>query len=168
MGNKKTKHTLEMQTDKKIKGAILVLVILILCVAGYGISTMLPKETEKQAEADSQPEPEITSVIIGDTEGTIEKTEEDGKERYEICATLPVDFPFEKTTLNLELSEGATLSDASNCLLTDLGGRWVVNLTVENACLVVEAGGQSRTFRFRESILYKFSKGRRGEVHWAN
>ncbi len=56
MGNKKTKHTLEMQTDKKIKGAILVLVILILCVAGYGISTMLPKETEKQAEADSQPD----------------------------------------------------------------------------------------------------------------
>ena len=152
MGNKKTKHTLEMQTDKKIKGAILVLVILILCVAGYGISTMLPKETEKQAEADSQPEPEITSVIIGDTEGTIEKTEEDGKERYEICATLPVDLPFEKTTLNLELSEGATLSDASNCLLTDLGGRWVVNLTVENACLVVEAGGQSRTYYFRLDV----------------
>ena len=152
MGNKKTKHTLEMQTDKKIKGAILVLVILILCVAGYGISTMLPKETEKQAEADSQPEPEITSVIIGDPEGTIEKTEEDGKERYEICATLPVDFPFEKTTLNLELSEGATLSDASNCLLTDLGGRWVVNLTVENACLVVEAGGQSRTYYFRLDV----------------
>ena len=152
MGNKKTKHTLEMQTDKKIKRAILVLVILILCVAGYGISTMLPKETEKQAEADSQPEPEITSVIIGDTEGTIEKTEEDGKERYEICATLPVDFPFEKTTLNLELSEGATLSDASNCLLTDLGGRWVVNLTVENACLVVEAGGQSRTYYFRLDV----------------
>ena len=152
MGNKKTKHTLEMQTDKKIKGAILVLVILILCVAGYGISTMLPKETEKQAEADSQPEPEITSVIVGDTEGTIEKTEEDGKERYEICATLPVDFPFEKTTLNLELSEGATLSDASNCLLTDLGGRWVVNLTVENACLVVEAGGQSRTYYFRLDV----------------
>ena len=152
MGNKKTKHTLEMQTDKKIKGAILVLVILILCVAGYGISTMLPKETEKQAEADSQPEPEITSVIIGDTEGTIEKTEEDGKEHYEICATLPVDFPFEKTTLNLELSEGATLSDASNCLLTDLGGRWVVNLTVENACLVVEAGGQSRTYYFRLDV----------------
>lgn len=152
MGNKKTKHTLEMQTDKKIKGAILVLVILILCVAGYGISTMLPKETERQAEADSQPEPEITSVIIGDTEGTIEKTEEDGKERYEICATLPVDFPFEKTTLNLELSEGATLSDASNCLLTDLGGRWVVNLTVENACLVVEAGGQSRTYYFRLDV----------------
>ena len=113
---------------------------------------MLPKETEKQAEADSQPEPEITSVIIGDTEGTIEKTEEDGKERYEICATLPVDFPFEKTTLNLELSEGATLSDASNCLLTDLGGRWVVNLTVENACLVVEAGGQSRTYYFRLDV----------------
>ena len=152
MGNKKTKHTLEMQTDKKIKGAILVLVILILCVAGYGISTMLPKETEKQAEADSQPEPEITSVIIGDTEGTIDKTEEDGKERYEICATLPVDFPFEKTTLNMELSEGATLSDASNCLLTDLCGRWVVNLTVENACLVVEAGGQSRTYYFRLDV----------------
>mgnify|MGYP000276052236 FL=1 len=110
-----------------------------------------PKK-QRAAEADSQPEPEITSVIIGDTEGTIEKTEEDGKERYEICATLPVDFPFEKTTLNLELSEGATLSDASNSLLTDLGGRWVVNLTVENACLVVEAGGQSRTYYFRLDV----------------
>ena len=154
MGNKKKKHTLETQTDRKIKGVVLVLVILIICVAGYGISTMLPGEAEKQEEADtdSQPVPEITSVIIGDTEGTIEKTEEDGKERYEICATLPVDFPFEKTTLNLELSDGATLSDASNCLLTDLGGRWVVNLTVENACLVVEAGGQSRIYYFRLDV----------------
>ena len=104
----------------------------------------------KKKEAKARPE--ITSVIIGDTEGTIEKVEEDGEERYEICATLPVDFPFEKTTLNLELSEGATLSDASNCLLTDLGGRWVVNLTVENACLVVEAGEQSRTYYFRLDV----------------
>lgn len=154
MGNKKKKHTLETQTDRKIKGVVLVLVILIICVAGYGISTLFQEKQEKQEEADtdSQPEPEITSVIIGDTEGTIEKTEEDGKERYEICATLPVDFPFEKTTLNLELSDGATLSDASNCLLTDLGGRWVVNLTVENACLVVEAGGQSRIYYFRLDV----------------
>ncbi len=153
MGNKTTKkkkHTQPGQTDRRIRGAILVLVILILCVAAYGISTLLPKGAGKKKEAKARPE--ITSVIIGDTEGTIEKVEEDGEERYEICATLPIDFPFEKTTLNLELSDGAKVSDASNCILTDLGGRWVVNLTVEDACVVIEAGEQSRSYYFRLDV----------------
>ena len=153
MGNKTTKkkkHTQPGQTDRRIRGAILVLVILILCVAAYGISTLLPKGAGKKREAKARPE--ITSVIIGDTEGTIEKVEEDGEERYEICATLPIDFPFEKTTLNLELSDGAKVSDASNCILTDLGGRWVVNLTVEDACVVIEAGEQSRSYYFRLDV----------------
>ncbi len=153
MGNKtmkKKKHTQSGQTDRRIRGAILVLVILILCVAAYGISTLLLKGSGKKKEAEAKPE--ITSGIIGDTEGTIEKVEEDGEERYEICATLPVDFPFEKTTLNLELADGAKVSDASNCILTDLGGRWVVNLTVEDACLVIEAGEQSRSYYFRLDV----------------
>ena len=153
MGNKTTKkkkHTQPGQTDRRIRGAILVLVILILCVAAYGISTLLPKGAGKKKEAKARPE--ITSVIIGDTEGTIEKVEEDGEERYEICATLPIDFPFEKTTLNLELSDGAKVSDASNCILTDLGGRWVVNLTVEDACVVIEAGEQIRSYYFRLDV----------------
>ena len=153
MGNKTTKkkkHTQPGQTDRRIRGAILVLVILILCVAAYGISTLLPKGAGKKKEAKARPE--ITSVIIGDTEGTIEKVEEDGEERYEICATLPIDFPFEKTTLNLELSDGAKVSDASNCILTDLGGRWVINLTVEDACVVIEAGEQSRSYYFRLDV----------------
>ena len=153
MGNKTTKKkkpTQPGQTDRRIRGAILVLVILILCVAAYGISTLLPKGAGKKKEAKARPE--ITSVIIGDTEGTIEKVEEDGEERYEICATLPIDFPFEKTTLNLELSDGAKVSDASNCILTDLGGRWVVNLTVEDACVVIEAGEQSRSYYFRLDV----------------
>lgn len=153
MGNKTTKkkkHTQPGQTDRRIRGAILVLIILILCVAAYGIRTLLPKGAGKQKEAEVRPE--ITSVIIGDTEGTIEQTEKDGEERYEICATLPIDFPFEKTTLNLELSDGAKVSDASNCILTDLGGRWVVNLTVEDACVVIEAGEQSRTYYFRLDV----------------
>lgn len=153
MGNKTTKkkkHTQSGQTDRRIRGAIIILVLLILCVAAYGISTLLPKGAGKKKEAEAKPE--ITSVIIGDTEGTIEKVEEDGEERYEICATLPIDFPFEKTTLNLELADGAKVSDASNCILTDLGGRWVVNLTVEDACLVIEAGEQSRTYYFRLDV----------------
>lgn len=153
MGNKTTKKrkaTQPGQTDRRIRGAIIVLVILILCVAVYGISTLLPKGAGKKKEAEAKPE--ITSVIIGDTEGTTRQTEADGEERYEICATLPIDFPFEKTTLNLELADGAKVSDASNCILTDLGGRWVVNLTVEDACLVIEAGEQSRSYYFRLDV----------------
>ena len=153
MGNKTTKRrkdTQPGQTDRRIRGAILVLIILIFCVAAYGISILLPKGAGRKKEAEVRPE--ITSVIIGDTEGTIQQTEEDGKERYEICATLPIDFPFEKTTLNLELADGAKVSDASNCILTDLGGRWVVNLTVEDACLVIEAGEQSRSYYFRLDV----------------
>lgn len=51
MGNKTTKkkkHTQPGQTDRRIRGAILVLVILILCVAAYGISTLLPKGAGKK------------------------------------------------------------------------------------------------------------------------
>ena len=53
MGNKTTKkkkHTQPGQTDRRIRGAILVLVILILCVAAYGISTLLPKGAGKKKE----------------------------------------------------------------------------------------------------------------------
>ena len=75
-----------------------------------------------------------------------------GADDYIIKAALPVDFSFEKTTLNLELADGAVVSDKSNCLLNDLGGRPVVNLTVENASLVIANDGETRTYQFQLDI----------------
>ena len=114
----------------------------------------IEKETEEMKEdstGDDDPLA-IHSIIVGDTEASVLHDTTDGADDYMIKVTLPVDFQFEKTTLNLELADGATVSDKSNCLLNDLGGRPVVNLTVENASLVIANGKETRTYQFQIDI----------------
>ncbi|MDO4262122.1 MAG: hypothetical protein Q4C82_08585 [Eubacteriales bacterium] len=91
----------------------------------------------------------VRSAVIGDTPAELETQGEGEDAVYVIAAALPADFPFERTTLYLELEDGARISDESNCILTDLGGRWVVNLTVENAAVVVSDGEHWQEYRFR-------------------
>ena len=90
----------------------------------------------------------ILSAVVGDTQGEVVAVVENGETSYWIKVLMTADFPFEKTTLNLELADEAGISDESNCILTDLGGRLVVNQTVENACIVVEKGEETREYRF--------------------
>ena len=72
MGNKTTKKrkaTRAGQTDRRIRGAILVLIILILCVAAYGISTLLPRGAGKKNQMggrrkDKKPAPREIKILV--------------------------------------------------------------------------------------------------------
>ena len=110
------------------------------------------EELDKTSDSGENDPLAIHSIIIGDTEASILHDTTDGADDYIIKAALPVDFSFEKTTLNLELADGAVVSDKSNCLINDLGGRPVVNLTVENASLVIANDGETRTYQFQLDI----------------
>lgn len=151
----------EKKTGRKADPLLLligVLCVLALGVAVYGIGFSRRPQSGEQAAADEEEGASGTgeedplalrSVVVGDTKGETEAVEEDGETMYYIKVTMPADFPFEKTTLGLELADGAAVSDKSNCILNDLGGRLIVNLTVEDAGVIIENGGKSREYRFR-------------------
>lgn len=153
---KKKQHT---STEKRFFLLVGILGLLAIGILAYGAGTMLAgghirdrpviEEATDEASDSGENDPlAIHSIIIGDTEASILHDTTDGADDYIIKATLPVDFSFEKTTLNLELADGAVVSDKSNCLINDLGGRPVVDLTVEKANLIIENEGNSRTYFF--------------------
>lgn len=138
--------------DRMILAAIIVLSFAALCVAGYGIGKMEGKRLSQENAEERQEEEDpllIQELIAG--EYTAEILEEDGE--WLISLTLPDDFPFQQTTLNLQLPEGASVSGDSNCLITDMGGRPVVNLTVENAALTIINENESRVYRFQINLM---------------
>ena len=155
------KKTTQTKMEKRFFLLIVILALIAIGVVAYGVGTNLTggnhvKNTDSGTEeatdeisdsGDNDPLA-IHSIIIGDTEASILHNTIDGADDYIIKAALPVDFSFEKTTLNLELADGAVVSDKSNCLLNDLGGRPVVDLTVEKANLIIENEGNSRTYFF--------------------
>ena len=154
---KKTTHT---KMEKRFFLLIAILALIAIGVVAYGVGTNLTggnhvkntdsgteEETDETSDSGENDPLAIHSIIIGDTEASILHDTTDGAD-YIIKAALPVEFSFEKTTLNLELADGAVVSDKSNCLLNDLGGRPVVDLTVEKANLIIENEGNSRTYFF--------------------
>lgn len=133
---------------------LLLAIVIVLCVAflgkNHGGGSLFERPLADGEYALEEDDPlAIRSVVVGDTQAEAVKVVKDGESSYLIKVTMTADFPFEKTTLNLELADGAGISDESNCILTDLGGRLVVNLTVENACIVVENGEETREYRFQ-------------------
>lgn len=141
MGNKKSqtkkKHTPMKLTERKIKGAMAALVVLIILVAGYGISGQKKGLFNKIGIK----EPWITSVSIGPEYGQIEKTDKKGNFRIEV--SLPIDTDITQISCTLETSEGALDMMESNCIITDLGGKLLLNLGVEKPKLVLKAGEDS-------------------------
>lgn len=155
------KKTTQTKMEKRFFLLIVILALIAIGVVAYGVGTNLTggnhvkntdsgteEETDETSDSGENDPLAIHSIIIGDTEASILHDTTDGADDYIIKATLPVDFSFEKTTLNLELADGAVVSDKSNCLLNDLGGRPVVDLTVEKANLIIENEGNSRTYFF--------------------
>lgn len=155
------KKTTQTKMEKRFFLLIAILVLIAIGVVAYGVGTNLTggnhvkntdsgteEETDETSDSGENDPLAIHSIIIGDTEASILHDTTDGADDYIIKAALPVDFSFEKTTLNLELADGAVVSDKSNCLLNDLGGRPVVDLTVEKANLIIENEGNSRTYSF--------------------
>ena len=155
------KKTTQTKMEKRFFLLIAILVLIAIGVVAYGVGSTLTggnhvkntdsgtKEATDETSDSGENDPlAIHSIIIGDTEASILHDTTDGADDYIIKAAFPVDFSFEKTTLNLELADGAVVSDKSNCLLNDLGGRPVVDLTVEKANLIIENEGNSRTYFF--------------------
>ena len=67
---------------------------------------------------------------------------------YVICITLPIETDFQNCTANITLADGASVKGDSPCLKADLGGRMVLDLTLEHRDLIIENGSSSRSYGF--------------------
>ena len=134
MGSKKT--------DKKIKSVIMILIILIIGVAIYGMAQSVNLKFPKFGKTDPLG---IERILVGSYEGTT--TEEDGV--WYIDLTVDEDFSFQRAAIQVELPEGAYVSEDTNCLITELGGQYLVNLGVQDAALTITDGEVSRDYLFR-------------------
>lgn len=134
MGSKKT--------DKKIKSVIMILIILIIGVAIYGMAQSVNLKFPKFGKTDPLG---IERILAGSYEGTT--TEEDGV--WYIDLTVDEDFSFQRAAIQVELPEGAYVSEDTNCLITELGGQYLVNLGVQDAALTITNGEVSRDYLFR-------------------
>lgn len=130
------------KTEHWVKAAAAALVVLILIVAGYGLITSGRLKAPKLGKTDPLG---IEKIYVGSSEGTI--TEEDGA--WYIDLAVEEDFSFQRASINLELPEGASVSGDTNCLLTELGGQYIVNLGVQDAALTITDGEESRDYYFR-------------------
>lgn len=122
---------------KKLCCVMLAVFCILLCLTGCG------------GETGSGDDPlMIQSFVIGSSVGEVETVREDGETRYVIRITLPEDTDFKRCVANIELAQGAALDMSSPCIVDDLGGRPVLNLTLENRTLTVTHGDDSRTYDF--------------------
>lgn len=125
---------------KKICCVVLALLCVSLCLAGCG-----------KADAANE-EPLIRSFVIGNSTAEIQPHTEDGETRYVIAITLPTDTDFTRCAANVELAPDAVLDMNSPCIVNELGGRPILNLTLENRDLVVTRGEQSQTYSFQVGL----------------
>lgn len=125
---------------KKICCIVLTVLCILPCLAGCG-----------KANAANE-EPLIRSFVIGNSTAEIQTRTEDGETRYVIVITLPTDTDFTQCVANVELATDAVLDMNSPCIVNDLGGRPILNLTLEDRELVVTRGEQSQTYSFQVGL----------------
>lgn len=94
----------------------------------------------------------IREFIIGDSVGTVEKRGSGADAEYVICITLPIETDFQNCTANITLADGASVNGDSPCLKADLGGRMVLDLTLEHRDLIIENGSSSRSYGFEIAL----------------
>lgn len=94
----------------------------------------------------------IQEFIIGDSVGTVEKRGSGAEAEYVICITLPLETDFKNCAANITLADGASVSGESPCLKADVGGRMVLDLTLEHRDLIIENGSSSRSYGFEISL----------------
>lgn len=90
----------------------------------------------------------ICEIAIGDELGEAKRVVEAGETSYRVFITLPVGTDFKNCVANIELPAESEISGESPCLKTDLGGRPVLDLTLENRDLIIENGGETRAYGF--------------------
>lgn len=122
---------------KKICCAILAVLCILPCLAGCG-----------KVNAANE-EPLIRGFVIGNSTAEIQTHTEDGETRYVIAITLPTDTDFKNCAANVELAPDAVLSMDSPCIVNELGGRFILNLALEDRDLVVTSSELSQTYSFQ-------------------
>ena len=122
---------------KKIYCVVLAVLCILPCLAGCG-----------KANAANE-EPLIRSFVIGNSTAEIQTHTEDSETYYVIAITLPTDTDFTRCAANVELAPDAVLDMNSPCIVNDLGGRPILNLTLPERDLVVTCGEQSQTYSFQ-------------------
>ena len=128
---------MSQRTMKKL--CIMLAVLLVIAIVGL-IITIIRNSDRSVA---------IKSFVIGDSIGQIETEWVKGNRQYVIDITLPDDYEFTKCIANIELAKGAAISSESPCLVDYLGGRPVLNLTLENRDLIIINGTKTRNYGFR-------------------
>lgn len=122
---------------KKIYCVVLAVLCILPCLAGCG-----------KVNAANE-EPLIRSFVIGNSTAEIQTHTEDSETYYVIAITLPTDTDFTRCAANVELAPDAVLDMNSPCIVNDLGGRPILNLTLPERDLVVTCGEQSQTYSFQ-------------------
>lgn len=122
---------------KKICCAILAVLCILPCLAGCGKANAVNED------------PLIRSFVIGNSTAEIQTHTEDSETYYVIAITLPTDTDFTRCAANVELAPDAVLDMNSPCIVNDLGGRPILNLTLPERDLVVTCGEQSQTYSFQ-------------------
>ena len=125
---------------KKICCIVLTVLCLLPCLAGCGKANAVNEE------------PLIRNFVIGNSTAEIQTRTEDGETRYVIAITLPTDTDFNSCAANVELAPDAVLSMDSPCIVNELGGRPILNLTLPERDLVVTCGEQSQTYSFQVGL----------------
>ena len=116
------------------------------CGRGDAVASDKPAPEGTQTAADDKLD--IVSFALGEHIGTVDTETENGETRYIIRLTLPSDFDFKRAVANIELAEGASIDTASPCIVDDIGGRPVLNLTLEPRSLMVRNGNAVRSYEF--------------------
>lgn len=93
--------------------------------------------------------PDILLFALGEYMGTVDTETENGETSYVICITLPAEFDFKRAVANIELAEGASIDTSSPCIVDDMGGRPVLNLTLDPRTLVTLNGGARQEYEFK-------------------
>lgn len=122
---------------KKICCVVLALLCVSPCLAGCGKANAVNED------------PLIRSFVIGNSTAEIQTHTEDGETHYVIAITLPTDTDFTRCAANVELAPDAVLDMNSPCIVNDLGGRPILNLTLPERDLVVTCGELSQTYSFQ-------------------
>ena len=125
---------------KKIYCIVLTVLCLLPCLAGCGKANAVNEE------------PLIRNFVIGNSTAEIQTHTEDGETRYVIAITLPTDTDFKNCAANIELAPDAVLDMNSPCIVNELGGRPILNLTLAERDLVVTCGEQSQTYSFQVGL----------------
>ena len=127
---------------------IILAVMLMLAGCGKGDAVASDKPAPEGTQTAADDKLDIVSFALGEHMGTVDTEMENGETRYIIRLTLPSDFDFKRAVANIELAEGASIDTASPCIVDDIGGRPVLNLTLEPRSLMVRNGNAVRSYEF--------------------